>query len=309
VGSPAKSGVTKVMRLGTLSSRSRLIVASYNIHGCIGTDRKHDTTRIARVIREVGAHVLGVQELHAYGVGPDPIDEVHFLAAVSGFEVVTGTTFVGPRGDYGIALFSRLPVLAVRRIDLHVPPREPRCALDVDVAVGQGALRVITTHLGLAPGERWIQVQRLTEAIVQDPGRPTVVLGDINEWFSLVCTLRQLGRHFGPSSTARTWPSWRPLFALDRIWVHPPLGVGARLTHGAACVGSPAGGRGDRDCTVRHQRSIRRTCWSAVVCGAPGRAAWQFWWLWHEICLHLMLEMGFTAREDSPGRPLAAPSA
>jgi len=185
-------------------------MASYNIHGCIGTDRKHDTARIARVIRELNADVLGLQELHAHGIGPDPSDEIQLLAAVSEFEVVTGTTFIGPRGDYGIALFSRLPILAVRRIDLHVPPREPRCALDVDVAVDGRAIRVITTHLGLAPWERRLQVQRLTEAIVHDPSRLTVVLGDINEWFFLARTLRHLGAHFGQSSRARTWPSWQP---------------------------------------------------------------------------------------------------
>jgi hypothetical protein len=35
---------------------------------------------------------------------------------------------------------------------LSVPTREPRCALDIDVAVDDGILHVITTHLGLAPG-------------------------------------------------------------------------------------------------------------------------------------------------------------
>src|SRR5215813_8171505 len=219
------------MRLCTSASKSRLVIASYNIHGCIGTDKRHDTTRIATVMREIEADILGIQELHAYSVGPTPIDEVEFLAAVSGFEVVTGTTFVGPRGDYGIALFSRLPVLAVRRIDLHVPPREPRCALDVDVAVDGGAIRVITTHLGLGLRERRLQVQRLTESIVRDPSRLTVVLGDINEWFFLVRTLRHLGAHFGQSSKARTWPSWQPLFALDRIWVHPPEALAAVWVH------------------------------------------------------------------------------
>ena len=192
------------MHQHTSTSRVRLVIASYNIHGCIGTDKRHDTTRIAKVMREIDADVLGLQELHAHGVGPDPTDEVKFLAAVSGFEVVTGTTFAGPRGAYGIALFSRLPVLAFRRIDLHVPPREPRCALDVDIAVDGSVIRVITTHLGLAPWERRIQVQRLTESIVRDPSRLTVVLGDINEWFSLARTLRQLGEHFGRSSTVRT---------------------------------------------------------------------------------------------------------
>jgi endonuclease/exonuclease/phosphatase family metal-dependent hydrolase len=224
-------GVTEVIRPDTASSKPCLVIASYNIHGCIGTDRKHDTTRIARVIREINADVLGLQELHAHGVDPDPSDEIQLLAAVSEFDVVTDTTFVGARGDYGIALFSRLPVLAVRRIDLHVPPREPRCALDVDVAVDGGAIRVITTHLGLAPWERRLQVQRLTEAIVRDPSRLTVILGDINEWFFLARTLRHLGAHFGQSSRVRTWPSWQPLFALDRIWVHPPEALAAVWVH------------------------------------------------------------------------------
>jgi endonuclease/exonuclease/phosphatase family metal-dependent hydrolase len=228
-----------VIRPGATTSRSCLVIASYNIHGCIGTDRKHDTTRVARVIRELNTDVLGLQELHAHGVGPNPSDDLQLLAAVSEFEVVTGPTFVGPRGDYGIALFSRLPILAVRRIDLHVPPREPRCALDVDVAVDGGALRVITTHLGLAPWERRLQVQRLTESIIREPGCLTVVLGDINEWFFLARALRHLGAHFGQSSRVRTWPSWQPLFALDRIWVHPPealVSVRAHTSTTARCA-------------------------------------------------------------------------
>jgi endonuclease/exonuclease/phosphatase family metal-dependent hydrolase len=183
------------------------------------------------VIREIDADILGLQELHARGLGYDSADEIQFLAAASGFEVVTGTTRIGPRGAYGIALFSRRPVLAVRRIDLSVPMREPRCALDADVTVNGEAIRVITTHLGLAPAERRIQVQRLTEAIIRDPGRLTVVLGDINEWFFLAHTLRQLGAHFGRASTVRTWPSRRPLFALDRLWVHPPEALISVWTH------------------------------------------------------------------------------
>jgi len=66
---------------------------------------------------------------------------------------------------------------------------------------------------------------------VHDPSRLTVVLGDINEWFILVRTLRYLGAHFGQSSRARTWPPWQPLFALDRIWVHPPEALAAVWVH------------------------------------------------------------------------------
>ena len=47
----------------------------------------------------------------------------------------------------------------------------------------------------------------------------------------LARTLRQLGARFGRSSTVRTWPSRRPLFALDRIWVHPPEALASVWAH------------------------------------------------------------------------------
>jgi len=100
-------------------------------------------------------------------------------------------------------------------------------------------MRVITTHFGLTLRERRIQVQRLTEAIVRDPSRLTVVLGDINEWLFRARTLRQLGEHFGRTSTVRNWPSRRPLFALDRLWVHPPealTSVWAHVSPTARCA-------------------------------------------------------------------------
>ncbi|MGE3539761.1 MAG: endonuclease/exonuclease/phosphatase family protein [Candidatus Tectimicrobiota bacterium] len=214
-----------------LPASSRPVLASYNIHGCIGPDKQYDRRRIATVLREINADILSVQELHAHGVGPETGDEVAFLTAVAGGEVVLGTTFTGGRGAYGIALFSRLPILAVRRIDLHVPPHEPRCALDVDLAVDCGTLRVITMHLGLRPWERRLQVQRLNESIEPNPQRLTVVLGDSNEWGFLARPLRLLETRFGPSSRVRTWPSWRPLFALDRLWVQPREALAAVWAH------------------------------------------------------------------------------
>ena len=33
--------------------------------------------------------------------------------------------------------------------------------------------------------------------------------------------MRWLHRRFGTSPAMRTFPAWAPLFALDRIWVHP----------------------------------------------------------------------------------------
>ena len=48
-----------------------IVVATYNIHGCVGTDKRFDIGRIAAVIEEVGADVVAMQEVgDVRGRGP-----------------------------------------------------------------------------------------------------------------------------------------------------------------------------------------------------------------------------------------------
>jgi endonuclease/exonuclease/phosphatase family metal-dependent hydrolase len=49
----------------------------------------------------------------------------------------------------------------------------------------------------------------------------TVVLGDINEWRPRGFATYSLDRYLGKAPTPRTFPSYFPVFALDRIWVTP----------------------------------------------------------------------------------------
>jgi endonuclease/exonuclease/phosphatase family metal-dependent hydrolase len=42
-----------------------VIVASYNVHGGVGLDGQEDVERIGTVIRELGADVIGLQEVGA----------------------------------------------------------------------------------------------------------------------------------------------------------------------------------------------------------------------------------------------------
>jgi endonuclease/exonuclease/phosphatase family metal-dependent hydrolase len=42
-----------------------LSVVSYNIHQCIGSDRRRDATGIATVLRELDADIIGLQEVHS----------------------------------------------------------------------------------------------------------------------------------------------------------------------------------------------------------------------------------------------------
>jgi endonuclease/exonuclease/phosphatase family metal-dependent hydrolase len=50
---------------------------------------------------------------------------------------------------------------------------------------------------------------------------PMILLGDLNERLIYSRTLRRLVSHFYRSPAPRTFPARYPLFALDRIRVHP----------------------------------------------------------------------------------------
>jgi endonuclease/exonuclease/phosphatase family metal-dependent hydrolase len=200
---------------------SEVVVASYNIHKCRGVDRRRDPKRIADVIHSLDADVIALQEVDSWpGPAAEPV-QMEFLAHTVGLHAISGPTIERHDGHYGNALLTRLPVLEVRKLDLTVFRREPRGALDVRLDAGDGTLRVIATHLGLLPSERRYQVQRILETVEDDDRAVTVLLGDINEWFVAARALRWLHARFGPGAGARTYPSWLPIFKLDRIWARP----------------------------------------------------------------------------------------
>src|SRR4029077_11777878 len=110
----------------------------------------------------------------------------------------------------------------LRAVDLTVGSHEPRGALDAVLDCDGAPLRVVATHLGLHPGERRAQVRRLLEAVdAIDADLPTVLVGDVNEWFLWGRPLRWLHAPFRARPAPPSFPAGRPLFALDRIWVKP----------------------------------------------------------------------------------------
>ncbi|HXU64567.1 MAG TPA: endonuclease/exonuclease/phosphatase family protein [Polyangia bacterium] len=200
---------------------TRLRIASYNIHQCVGTDRRRDPERVAAVLREIDADIVGLQEVDARpGVATDSM-QMQYLAGALGLHAVAGPTIVRHDGHYGNALLTRRPTLDVRRIELTVYRREPRAAIDADLDVGGHVVRMIVTHLGLLPGERRIQVRRLLEALQSNGSAATILCGDINEWFAVGRPLRWLHARLGRTAAVRTFPSFWPVFALDRLWVSP----------------------------------------------------------------------------------------
>jgi endonuclease/exonuclease/phosphatase family metal-dependent hydrolase len=200
-----------------------LVVATYNIPTCVGVDRRYDPARIASVLAEIDADIIGLQEVDARRRGDLHHDQWEYLGAETGMTAIPGPNVDDHRGRFGNALLTRWPVLAVRLVDLSVAGCEPRGAIDVDIAVDDRTLRVVATHFGLRAPERREQTERLLAAIVTGP-RPDaiVVMGDLNEWRGRRGGIPALDRHLGKAPAPRTFPSWCPLLPLDRIYAGRP---------------------------------------------------------------------------------------
>lgn len=206
-----------------------LAIATWNVHRCVGRDGREDPERVAGVIGELGARVVALQEVDAGAQGGG--DQLPELARATGLEPISGPTLRNESGEYGNALLTALPVEEVRRFDLSVAGYEPRGALDVTLASPDGPLRVLVTHLGLARRERGEQVTRLLDELRTHDDVPTVLMGDLNEWWPRANALRRLRARFGAAPAPATFPARRPVLALDRIWAAPPHLLGEVRVH------------------------------------------------------------------------------
>lgn len=196
-----------------------LTLASYNIHACIGTDGRFDPDRIVRVLQELNADVVALQEVEHHDV--DGYDLLDYLAEKTGLTAIAGPTLKRETRHYGNAILTRLPILAVNRVDLTLPGREARGAIDVTLDGNERRVQVVATHLGLRPWERRQQVRRLLELFEIGLTDIYVLMGDLNEWFLWGRPVRWLHAHFKHAPHPPTFPSRRPFMALDRMWVHP----------------------------------------------------------------------------------------
>jgi len=214
-------------------ARGPLTVASYNVHHCVGGDGRRDVARVADVIREIGADVVGLQEVES-GTPGELVADLDEIAAATGLTPVAGATLQRGRGDFGNALLTSLPIASVERCDLSVPKREPRGLLDVELVWRGERLRALTTHFGLRAAERRVQVLAVLGRLQLEHHPLTILLGDFNEWLPGGRPLRALRKRFGHSGSPRTFPAWRPIFALDRVWVHPKRMLGGVRAHESA---------------------------------------------------------------------------
>lgn len=200
-------------------------ILSYNIHRGIGRDKRHDLRRIMQVVRESEADVVALQEVDHIVEAESRAPNIKEYAEAQGFHVYEQTCRVllretGVMG-YGNTTLVRQPPREVNCYDITIPGRESRGLLELELNVKGSPLRIFNTHFGLQQWERQRQFKHLA-AVLAGSSKDTVLTGDFNEWWPGSSALRDMNRLFGEQQPSiRTWPSHRPFFALDRIWVKP----------------------------------------------------------------------------------------
>jgi endonuclease/exonuclease/phosphatase family metal-dependent hydrolase len=215
----------------------RISIGSYNIHSCVGLDFRRAPARIANVLSELDCDIYALQEVDNESGDGEDSTQLEYLSKTLGMAAVPGLRIVRHSGQYGNAILTRLPILSVHRHDLSYSRFEPRGALDIELDVGGGKLRIIATHLGLSRSERRAQWRQLLSAVATAPAElPTIVLGDMNEWFPHSATLRDAHRILGRSIAPVEFPSFAPFLALTRIWVRPVGAVVSIDVHRSAAA-------------------------------------------------------------------------
>nr|WP_282572152.1 endonuclease/exonuclease/phosphatase family protein [Roseomonas acroporae] len=209
------------------------MVASYNVHKCVGVDGRFDPARVAAVIGELGADVVALQEAdRRFGRRVGLLDP-QVLERASGLSLLPVSPLPDGHGWHGNALLVRPGTTLLRIERIRLPAGEPRGAVVADLRLPAGRLRVVAAHLGLLRRSRERQAAALVAAMAEGERMPTLLLGDLNEWRpGRRSSLRGLEPLFGPlRGGPPSFPSRLPIFALDRILGSPYGLVRALAVH------------------------------------------------------------------------------
>lgn len=214
-------------------------IATYNVHKCQGMDGRTRPERIARVLEEINADVIGLQEVWSIHGHRAEADQAGYIAEALGMHYIHAEARKLHGGVYGNAMLSRFPVEQHGKMDITHVGREERCVLRADIPVEAYRLHVFNLHLGTGFFERRFQARALMEHhLLRAPDLTghRVVMGDLNEWTRGLVT-RTLSDEFrrvdleAPIFRRRTYPALLPFLHLDYIYLENSLRVKDAFFH------------------------------------------------------------------------------
>ncbi|RDJ03850.1 endonuclease/exonuclease/phosphatase family protein [Rhizobium grahamii] len=212
-----------------------LRILTYNVHSCIGMDRRLDPNRIAEVIARSKADIIALQELDVGRKRTGGVDQAHTIATLLNMDAHFHPTLHVQEERYGDAILTALPTRLVRAGPLP-SVGETRGAIWLEVTVHGHRVNVINTHLGLRARDRMQQLATLLGEEWMGSAAfgalPAIICGDLNAVASS-SVYRRLAQRFKDAQLLAgrkprpTFPSRFPILRLDHIFVSKEFGIAA----------------------------------------------------------------------------------
>ncbi len=205
----------------------KLRCVTWNIHRAKGQDGCVDPARILGVINTAilpfKPDILALQEADGECRPHSRIVDVVQIANQTGLEYAHDQPELrwGPQSDgfLGTILFLHPKMQRVHADVIDLPGHCHRGAVSIETVTEGQECRIISMHLSLSQPLRIMQMRIIGQYIRRRPVMQTIVLGDLNEWRpwgGLAFAQKVVGTALrGPAKA--TFPSRRPLLALDRI--------------------------------------------------------------------------------------------
>lgn len=161
-------------------------IMSFNTQHCLGyINGRIDFALMARVIREGGADIVGLNEMRGEGEIEGYTDQVPTLSRLAMLEhyyFAKAIDVGGKKAPYGNGLLSKYPIVSADVIMIPDPEvkrtngkyYETRCILKAKLSCG---ITVLVTHFGLNPEEQENAVRTVLENLEDEK---CILMGDFN---------------------------------------------------------------------------------------------------------------------------------
>ncbi len=207
-------------------------VLTLNIHKGFSTGQRRFTLEnIRNCLRDSKASVVFLQEVvgehqrFARKVPGWPQgNQLEFLADSVWTHQAYGKNAIYQHGHHGNAILSAVPFKSWHNLDVSLVNFSKRGILH---GVTADDLHLLCVHFGLFESERRSQARKLVDYVDRNipASAPLIVAGDFNDWRKsihsmLTRELRLQDAHQNLNQrVAKTFPSFRPILAMDRIYL------------------------------------------------------------------------------------------
>ena len=227
-----------------------LKVLTYNIHkGFNSTNRQFVLHAIKESIRKINADVVLLQEIHGErNISKSRFDDwpsnnqFEFLADEVWHHHAYAKNAIYKSGHHGNAILSKYPFVEWENIDVSLMQSHSRSLLHGTLEITQTRqhVHIICVHLGLFGLERQRQlatlVSRIDSHVPHDA--PLIIAGDFNDWlgraekyFTHDLEVHEVFK-ISTGRYARSFPAWRPMLSMDRIYSRGLNLVNCERMHG-----------------------------------------------------------------------------